>query len=45
MIGDQELDQWHYEVTEAGRVWYCTDPKQKIVWMTDASVGHPRATE
>lgn len=44
-VGDKKLPQWQYEVTGAGRVWYCPDPAQKIVWMTDASVGHPKATE
>ena len=45
MIGDKELEQWQYEVTGAGRVWYCPDPPERTVWLTDASVGHPKATE
>ena len=44
-IGDQTLEQWQYEVTGAGRVWYCPDPTSGTVWLTDASVGHPKATE
>ena len=44
-IGEKELEQWQYEVTGAGRVWYCPDPQEPTVWLTDASVGHPKATE
>jgi hypothetical protein len=41
----KKLDQWQHEITGAGRVWYCLDRKQDIVWMTHASVGHPKARE
>jgi hypothetical protein len=44
-IGEKTLNQWQYEVTGAGRVWYCPDPDERTVWLTDASVGHPEATE
>ena len=44
-IGERRLEQWQYEVTGTGRVWYCPDPEQRVVWLTDASVGHPKATE
>jgi len=42
--GDQ-LEQWQFEVTGGGRVWYCVDDSNRTVWMSDASVGHPKATE
>ncbi len=45
IVGERELEQWQYEVTGAGRVWYCPDLIQRIVWMTDAFVGHPKVTE
>ena len=45
IVGERELEQWQYEVTGAGRVWYWPDLIQRIVWMTDAFVGHPKATE
>lgn len=45
IVGERELEQWQYEVTGAGRVWYCPDLIQRIVWMTGAFVGHPKATE
>ena len=44
-VGPKELEQWQFEVTGAGRIWYCIDDERKTVWMTDASPGHPKATE
>jgi hypothetical protein len=44
-VGGKELDQWQYEVTGGGRLWYCVDDAARTVWMTDASTGHPKATE
>jgi hypothetical protein len=40
-----ELEQWQFEVTSAGRIWYCIDDTHRTVWMTDCSVGHPKATD
>jgi hypothetical protein len=31
-IGGQVLEQWQYEVTSAGRIWYCPEPQRGIVW-------------
>jgi hypothetical protein len=45
IVNGDELEQWQYEVTAGGRVWYCIDGNHKIIWMTDAHVGHPKATE
>lgn len=39
------MEQWQYEVTGTGRLWYCIDDDQRTVWLTDATVGHPKATE
>lgn len=39
------LEQWQYEVTGAGRVWYVIDDNRRTAWMTDASPGHPKETE
>jgi hypothetical protein len=39
------LEQWQYEVTSGGRIWYCPDPDARIVWLVDASPGHPKVTE
>lgn len=39
------MEQWQFEVTGAGRVWFCIDDTRRTVWMTECSVGHPRSTE
>jgi hypothetical protein len=39
------LEQWQYEVTGGGRLWYCIDDRRHLVWLTDAMVGHPKVTE
>lgn len=39
------MDQWQYEVTGGGRLWYCIDDDQRTVWLTEARPGHPKATE
>ena len=44
-VNGVDLEQWQYEVTTGGRLWYCIDDKAKTVWLTDAHVGHPKATE
>ena len=44
-VNGVEMEQWQYEVTAGGRIWYCIDDARRTVWMTDASVGHPKATE
>lgn len=45
VINGTELEQWQYEVTGAGRIWYAIDDARRPVWMTDCSTGHPKATE
>jgi hypothetical protein len=44
-VGGKPLQQWQYEVTGGGRVWYCPDPDSNTVWLAAASTGHPKATE
>lgn len=44
-INGEPLEQWQYEVTSAGRLWYCIDDVRRMVWLTDAMPGHPKATE
>ena len=39
------LEQWQYEVTAGGRLWYCIDDDRRTVWLMDAMAGHPKATE
>lgn len=44
-IKGRKLEQWQFEVTGAGRVWYCIDDTERRVWFTLATTGHPRSTE
>lgn len=44
-IKGERLEQWQYEVTGAGRVWYCIDDTHRRVLLTLATTGHPKATE
>ncbi|HYS34402.1 MAG TPA: hypothetical protein VEO01_02020 [Pseudonocardiaceae bacterium] len=44
-IGGKALEQWQYEVTSGGRIWYCPDPTRRIVWVVSASTAHPKVTE
>lgn len=44
-VNGVDMEQWQYEVTAGGRLWYCIDDKAKTIWLTDAHVGHPKATE
>lgn len=44
------LQQWQFEITGGGRVWYAPQPMvgrgaPGIVWITLASPGHPGETE
>ena len=39
------LEQWQYEVTGGGRIWYLVDPEVRTVWITYAGTGRPRATD
>lgn len=45
VINGVEMEQWQFEVTGAGRLWYCIDDEHRTVWLTDATPGHPKATE
>lgn len=44
-IGGRVLEQWQYEVTAGGRIWYCPEPERQIVWVVAASPSHPKATD
>jgi hypothetical protein len=44
-VNGEALEQWQYEVTGAGRLWYCIDDDRKTLWLTGAAPGHPKATE
>jgi hypothetical protein len=44
-VGGKALEQWQYEVTGAGRIWYCPDLERRVIHLTLVSVGHPKKTE
>ena len=37
-------EQWQHELTSAGRVWYCVNRTNRIVWITYVSLSHPKET-
>jgi hypothetical protein len=41
----KRLEQWQYEVTGGGRIWYLIDPEARTVWLVVAGPGHPKATD
>ena len=45
VVNGLQMEQWQYEVTGAGRLWYCIDDEHHTVWLTDAATGRPKATE
>ncbi len=45
MVNGEDMEQWQYEVTGGGRLWYVIDDQNKTVWLTEATTGHPKATE
>lgn len=44
-VGGTEYDQWQYEVTGGGRIWYVIDDDSRTVHITLASTGHPKQTD
>lgn len=45
LVSGVEMEQWQYEVTSGGRIWYGIDDAKRTIWMTHAGTGHPKATE
>jgi len=41
----KELEQWQYEVTGAGRVWFLIDDSRHRVLLTAVTLGHPSKTD
>ncbi len=44
-VSGRRLPQWQYEVLSAGRVWYAINDDERTIWITLASVGHPKQTD
>jgi hypothetical protein len=45
VVNGEPLEQWQFEVTGAGRLWYCIDDARRIVWLMEAATGHPKSTD
>jgi hypothetical protein len=43
--GGRDLEQWQYEITGAGRVWFLIDDANHKVWLTLVESGHPSRTD
>jgi len=41
----RRMPQWQIEVTAGGRIWYLLDVERRTVWITYASLRHPKVTE
>ncbi|WP_216916303.1 hypothetical protein [Nocardia noduli] len=44
-LGGVELEQWQYEITGGGRIWYAIDDESRTLYLTLAGTGHPRQTD
>lgn len=44
-VGGKELPQWQHELSGAGRIFYCPDRDERVVWVSRVDLGHPRETE
>jgi hypothetical protein len=44
-IGTAELEQWQYEITAGGRLWYSIGDEERTIYITKASIGHPGVTD
>jgi hypothetical protein len=41
----ESLEQWQFEVTGGGRIWYVIDDGRRTAWIIYAGTGHPKVTE
>ncbi len=41
----KRTEQWQFEVTAGGRVWYGIDGTTRTLWITHAGTAHPRQTD
>jgi hypothetical protein len=44
-VAGRTLEQWQFEVTSGGRIWYAIDDDRRILWVTHAGTAHPKRTE
>jgi hypothetical protein len=39
------MEQWQFEVTAGGRIWYAIDDRTRTLWITYAGTAHPKLTD
>jgi hypothetical protein len=44
-VGGATLEQWQYEITGGGRIWYAIDEDTRTLWITRACADHPKQTD
>ncbi|GAB3667481.1 hypothetical protein GCM10027589_33370 [Actinocorallia lasiicapitis] len=44
-IGVADLEQWQYEISAGGRLWYAINDGERTLHITKASIGHPGVTD
>ena len=44
-IAGVKHDQWQFEITSGGRIWYAVNDEERILWVTEATTGHPKKTD
>lgn len=43
-VGGNRFEQWRYEITGGGRIWYCIDAAGRRLLLTYVGSGHPART-
>lgn len=44
VVGGKRLPQWQHELSSSGRVFYCPDLAERVVWVTKVDLSHPKET-
>ncbi|MFF2085193.1 hypothetical protein ACFVVM_15560 [Nocardia sp. NPDC058176] len=44
-VDGSDCEQWQFEVTGGGRLWYAIDDENRTLWITHAGTGHPKQTD
>ena len=45
VIGGKRLPQWQHELSSSGRVFYCPDRTDRVVWVTKVELAHSKETD
>ncbi|TEA09162.1 hypothetical protein CCUG60884_00331 [Mycobacteroides salmoniphilum] len=40
-----QMQQWQFEVTGGGRIWYLVDVEKRTLWLRYAGTAHPSETD